>query len=684
MQKAVQYIRESPILVPLTLLVLSVLAYGLLIPSLGYYWDDWPYAWINHMYGPAGYPDYVALDRPYSAWIFMVLAAVWGEQPVGYHVSALLLYWGCALLFWRLIRLVWPTHEREAFWAALFFVIYPGFLGHPQAIIYNHHFSAMALYLFSLIGMIKALGALNQRDSKREMFAWHFMALIALLVSQFTIEYFLGWEVARLILAWMVVKKGVQSKAEAIRKTLLHLAPYGLVSLGFIAWRALIFKFPTYQPVEILGGQLTFQQMFGAILSQIADAVVISWRYALPHFNREKFSQAFWLIYLGLSALTTLVIYSLLHIQNQEKSSNPQASAKIRDPFGIQALKLAVFSILFAGIPFWITGLSLRIDNRFYSRFTLAFIPWIALLIAALFYFVSKIRVRWIKKFVAGMMALLIGGSVGWHFWNANVYRNDWIEVQRYFQQLATRMPAIEPGTALVINDMDSLSLYQDDSLSAILNWTYAPENTSGEMPYLMQYLSVRLGREIPALQPGLPIEQSIRSQHFSGSTDRMIVVFYQPTGCLRVLDDQDPYRLPIGFPEELREALHLSNLSLIQEDEQSQTVLPLHLFDIEEEDTWCTYFEGADLAAQQKDWLKVTEMGDKAFGKSMWANELTEIYVFIEGYLRAGRTEKALEVSEALSETSAGRMDHDICNLWRQVEVDVSGGFVLPDFCEP
>jgi hypothetical protein len=249
---------------------------------------------------------------------------------------------------------------------------------------------------------------------------------------------------------------------------------------------------------------------------------------------------------------------------------------------------------------------------------------------------------------------------------------------------MVARMPEIEPGTSLVINDMDSLSLYQDDSLSAILNWTYAPENTSGEMQYMMQYLSVRLGREIPALELGLPIEQSIRSQHFSGSTDRMIVVFYQPTGCLRVLDDQDPYRLPFGFPEELREALPLSNLSLIQKDGQSQTVLPLHLFDIEEEETWCTYFEGADLAAQHEDWLEVAEIGDEAFEKSMWANELTEIYVFIEGYLRADRTEKALEVSQELSKVSAGRMDHDICNLWRQVEADVSGGFALPRFCEP
>ena len=159
MSKKLRKLKISNLKVPLILLILCVLAYGLLIPTLGYYWDDWPYAWINHMYGPAGYPQYVALDRPYSAWIFMLLTSFLGEQPLGYHISALLLYWLCAVLFWSLVRLVWPGHEKEALWAALLFVIYPGFLGHPQAIIYNHHFAAMALYLFSLIGMVRAVQA---------------------------------------------------------------------------------------------------------------------------------------------------------------------------------------------------------------------------------------------------------------------------------------------------------------------------------------------------------------------------------------------------------------------------------------------------------------------------------------------------------------------------------------------
>ena len=61
-QKNPSFNSKNDFLVPAVLLVLCVLAYGLLIPTLGYYWDDWPYAWINHMFGPGGYPEFVALD----------------------------------------------------------------------------------------------------------------------------------------------------------------------------------------------------------------------------------------------------------------------------------------------------------------------------------------------------------------------------------------------------------------------------------------------------------------------------------------------------------------------------------------------------------------------------------------------------------------------------------------------
>lgn len=686
MQKTLKKVKRSKFTVPLSLLVICVLAYGLLIPTLGFYWDDFPYAWINHKFGPAGYPEFVSSDRPHSAWIFMALTWLLGEQPIGYHISALLLYWLCALLFWQLIRLIWPRYEKEALWAAMLFAIYPGFLGHPNAIIYNHHFSAMALYLFSLIGTVHAV------DAPGKAWRWHIPALLAMSLSQFSIEYYLGWEAVRLFVIWFIHRRRIPDQKKRLRMSLLHAAPYGLVTLGFLFWRVLIFRFPTYQPVDIGETEFAVGTWLISILAQTVEAVIEVWSRAFPILSNQRYSDPFWGAYLALTVLAAGFVCAILYLFTSETDEDQE---EVDDPlsyFGVPALIMALTGIAFAGWPFWLTGLNLRIEVPFSSRFTLAFIPWAALLVVSILHLVAKIRFRGMRVFEIVLVAFLVGGSTGWHLWNTNLYRNDWLEVERYFQQMVHRIPRLEPGTTLLVNDMPFLNLYSDNSLTAVLNWTYAPDNASQEIDYMMYYLSVRLGLGLPALEPGLPIEQPYRSLHFSGSSDQILVVYTKPPGCLRVLDAVQTDRIPNSLPEEMVAALPLSNLSLIRTDQSDRATPPAHLFETASTSTWCLYFEEADLAGQQGDWVRVAELGDKAFALKDRANELTEYFVFIEGYLRAGRPETALELSQELRERSDGEFNGQICNLWQGVENEspevfegeLNIGGVFEMFCLP
>lgn len=675
---------QSPLFVPLTLLVISILAYGLLIPSLGYYWDDWPYAWVNHIFGPAGYPEFVSSDRPFSAWIFMGLATLWGEQPIGYHISSLILYWLCAVLFWYLFRFIWPAHEREAFWAALFFTIYPGFLGHPQAIIYNHHLISMGLYLFSMIGMVKAIQSEKKGRSWVQSLLWHIPALIALGISQFSIEYYLGWEILRPLLVWFIIEKADRTTKQRIRQSVWYLSPYWLVSISFLVWRVFIFGFPTYQPVTASETGFVFNEFILTVFSQIGDAVLVAWQYAVPRLFNDTFSQTFITGYLLITFITSGLVFVILYYKTVKMDTELQEGDSLAEKTGIQLLIIGLVGIISAGWPFWLSGLTLTIDRQFESRFTLAFIPWIAVLMTALFYYLSMFRRKWVEILVVGLIAMIVGGSTGYHIWNANTYRNDWIEVQNYFQQLVQRVPGIETGTTLVVNDMNSLSLYQDDSLTAILNWTYAPDLKTNQIPYSMQYLSVRLGDEIPALEPGLLIEKDYRSLRFEGSTDRVIVVYYQQGSCVRILDAGGQLSMPMGYPEYLREVLALSDLSLIQTDDVSTATPPMNLFDQVVENDWCMIFQKADLAAQRGDWDEVVALGDQAFKASFWANELSEVMVYVEGYLRERRITTALEITQKLSDESEGLLDDELCTLWQQVENDINANFPpdIPSFC--
>jgi hypothetical protein len=668
-------LKFSDLKVPLILLVLCVLAYGLLIPTLGYYWDDWPYAWINHMYGPAGYPDYVALDRPYSAWIFMLLAFIFGEQPLGYHISSLLLYWLCSVLFWLLTRLIWPEQKKEALWGALLFAIYPGFLGHPQAIIYNHHFAAMALYLFSFIGMVKALQVPSEGKLSWRAAAWHITAMISLVISQFTIEYFLGWELVRPLLIWLVIRKKAGKLESRVGAGILQLVPYWLVSCIFVIWRVFVFKFPTYQPLGVGESEFILSEWLVGILTQFWEAVFGAWEGAFLHLSRGEFSYIFWISYLVLSLIAFVSILVVLLFYKRDRHGDNRKTLGDHKAFGFQALIVGLTGLVFAGWTFWLTNLNIDVSSPFKSRFTMAFIPWVALFFTAILHFIAGKRSSFLRVVSIIIIALLVGGATGAHFWNANVYRHEWLVTQRYFRQLVERMPGIEPGTSLVINDLQTISLNEDDSLTAILNWTYSPDHTDSQIDYMVQYLSLRLGREIPALEPGLMIEQPLRSVHFTGSTDQIMVVYYEPPGCLRVLDDAHPERIPEDFPDRMLPALSLSNLSLIQTDAEERVTPPLNLFGMGSEETWCMHFQEAELAAQRGDWGKVGEIGDKAFRLEDQTNEPTELFVFLEGYLRDGRLDNALRTSNYLSERGAQVYDPVVCELWREIE-SATGGF--------
>jgi hypothetical protein len=668
--------KKSNWIVPVFLLVLCVLAFGLLIPTLGYYWDDWPYAWINHMYGPSGYPEFVALDRPHSAWIFMLLTAFLGEQPLGYHISSLLLFWLCTVLFWVLLRQLFPEHPREVLWASLLFAVYPGFRGHPQAIIYNHHFAAMALVLFSFIGMVKAIRASEEKRSFLRSAAWHLPAAAALALSQFTIEYFLGWEAVRILVAWLTLKPKKLDLNQRVGQTLLHVYPYGLATAVFLIWRVFIFQFPTYQPVGTGESEFMLGEWISGTFIQFFETVFGAWGRAFPIFSSDAFSTAFWLTYLILYVGVTIFVFLWVVLSRGKRHRQGKGVQDAAKKFGGPALVIALVGLASAGWPFWLTDLTINIRSPFNSRFTMAFMPWIALFFMAFLSWFSRIRSGFLRVLTLMLIAVLVGGSAAYHYWNANFYRNEWRVTQRYFQQMVHRIPDLEPGTTLVINDLSALSLYQDDSLSAILNWTYSPENTEREMDYKVHYLSVRLGRQLPALEPGLPIEHQLRSQIFYGTTDQLLVVYYQPPGCLRVLDYEHPDRLPKDFPLPLVQALPLSKLSLIRTNPEQRATPPLHLFEETESETWCLYFEEADLAAQQTDWAQVANIGDQALALEDQSNEVSELFVFIEGYLRMGRMGRAKDLSETLSVRSGGYFDGAICGLWQELDQELEEDF--------
>jgi hypothetical protein len=198
-----------------------------------------------------------------------------------------------------------------------------------------------------------------------------------------------------------------------------------------------------------------------------------------------------------------------------------------------------------------------------------------------------------------------------------------------------------------------------------MLNWTYAPDSKSNEMPYLLDYISVRLGSGLPALSKGLPITQDYSTLSFSGSTDETIAIFVMPPSCLRVLDREldDHYQ---RLPSLSGQAANISNLYQIQFN--GQAMPPANIFGNEPSPGWCYYFEKADLARQQEDWEAIARYGDLAFSLGDNPNEATERLPFIEGYAHTGNWIRAIELSrDTLTHGKEGVIPM-LCSTWNRI----------------
>jgi hypothetical protein len=642
-------------MVPFFLLGITALAYGPMIPWLGFYWDDWPYLWLYHLQGPAGFPAFVASDRPFSAWIFMLETALFGETPLGYHLLALGLRWLSAVLFWWVLCLVWPRRELLALWAALLFAIYPGFLQQPVALIYNHHLSVLCLFLFSLGAMLLAV---------RKPGWAVLMTLLGIVgaLGMFSIEYFVGLEMLRPVLLWLVLGELSLDRRQRLRKTLLHWLPYLAVLALFLIWRVWIFKFPSYQPLLLdqlhSNPLLLAAQLIWRIISDIFIVTISAWTN-LAQLPAGAFSTA---VYVSL-VLASLLLAGIFLIffkppaeRWDENSQQPSRSNR-------QALKVGLLALFFAGWPVWVTTLPVR-PVFSYDRLTMAFIPGVSLVLAV---FLAALE-RWPKiqmLLILGLVSL----SVGFHFQNANTFRREWEQLRTFFWQLTWRMPGLKPGT-IVFTENLPFTYYSDNSLTAPLNWTYAPDLQGSQLPYVFYFGDSRLGTRLSSLTPGLPVEQPYRSLFFQGSSSNLIAVYYQPPGCVYVLDGKYMAGYP-SLPESLSKAQSLSNLGQIEALIQPPAHPPHPLAAAKPNETWCYTFEKASLAWQVGDWQQIANLWDQAQNNSDHPNDLAEYLPFVEAFARLKLWKQAVQLTERIQ--AGPGYQRMICNTWSRLDQEMS-----------
>jgi len=625
------------------LLWVSVLSFGIMIPWMGLYADDWPFYYVNQLRGFNGVVEFIAWVRPFAGWMFGLITALTGKSFWAAHVILLLLRWADALLFWRFLRLIWPGQPQPARWAALIFAVFPAFKQQPLSLEYFPHFLILGLYFLSAVCMLKAA-------EKPDRFWYLHIPGWFCGLSIFSVEYFFGQEFLRPVLLWLVLRRGESDHRKLIKRTFLNWLPYLLNAGVFLYWRVFVQKFPTYQP-ELMSNLAASP---GAALMELSrQAVSDLWTVGAGTWL-QVLEIPSGLKTLGLSLVVAMAAFlpTLIFLRMQDMTASEKVGWNKGNKAAFGWVGLGLLSMFLAGWPFWITRLPIRLTFP-WDRATLAFI------IGASIFIAGMVQLPRSRKGQAVFLAALVGLSAGTHFQNANQFRKEWEAYKSFYWQLAWRAPGLVPGTTLVL-DNSPFNFHTDKFLVPTLNETYTPDNDLLELPYSLHEFYKLWGSVIPSDQPVKTVTWKYGTLSFTGEASGLLMIAYEPPGCLRLLGPGDGSQML--FSQDFRDGLADSRLERVLVAPESPARPPDYL-GLEPTNTWCYYFEKADLARQAGDWDNVVRLGDEARKKGLKAGYPSEWLVFIEGYIYAGRMNEAVELSDAILGDEFFRAS--VCQVW-------------------
>jgi len=664
MLKRFKGIRFSPKSAPVALLVAMVLAFGLMIPWLGFYYDDWHHIYYAYARGISSLWELLNYDaRPFAAWVYVVGFSLLGFSPLAWQVISLLLRWLTVTVVWAIFQQIWPERTRQNFIAALLFAIYPLFVIQPSAVAYSLHWVG---YLFCALSIWLMLLATKK---PRWFILFTILALASEIIHLFTLEYYAGIELLRPILLWfLLADDNWRKKAVQILRRWL---PYLIILIAYFIWRGFIYQSPIVAEQGIGRGVPSglndllaspLQTMLSMFLNLIPDMVflLISAWYQIITPDSTDFNLAGNLLALGPSLIGGILMYFYLR-RNSDHSAEPGSAWKR------QALIIGVAACLFGILPAYAAGYSVHIKYfPWNARFALGSLFGAGLLITiAIESLLPSLRAKQVA------LAILVGLTIGWHTRYTNIFRHAWETETDFYQQLTLRVPSIAPHTAFLAED-EFLSIMGDYPESFALNTIYTqPLGAPGhETKTWLFFIDTNLHNDLDGLLSKTPLLKKKLSVEFVGKSDDSIVFSYRPDlgQCLWVITPNDENTQII--PATLRTISSLSNERLIGATPSPspflRTILP------SQPENWCAYYQRGSLAFQFQKWDDVVSLWETASKKGLRPSNGFEYLPFIEAYGMSDNWPKAIELTKTSNKVSKG-MDDTLCAVWTRLQAQTT-----------
>ncbi len=616
---------DQPWFYPLSLLLVAFVTYGLMIPHMGFYWDDWESVYLTYLHNNAVWFSYYA-ERPLSVLPYLALFPVGKMTPILWQILSIVLRFLGVLFFYLTLSTAWPKRVIQNRLIGILLLVFPGYLLQPVSAAFIQHFSVFLTFSISLYLTVQAI-------KHRQRF-WLLMSLSVIFgVAQcFMMEYFVGLEIIRPILIWCMLRVAKDKELVTdIGRTLLIWLPFVMGVSAFILWRLVYLpahiQFDPNTPVllkTILSSPKEgLSELVNKALLDVQHLLLNCWGRPFT-FNNFNFSPII-LFSWSIGIITSLII--IFYISKLPKENRSDHND------GISGMILLGCVALFAGgIPVWMLGKQIII-GKWSDRYALAAMVGAVILVVCLAEWLlqTAAQKRW-------LFAILIAASISLQIYNCNNYRVDWERQVNLYWQMHWRIPDLKPGTAIIGPGAfsDKSSAYDG---TYIVNLLF--DKQVGKDPSYA-YLDIK---QFPPrfYRSGNEINYSIRGGgQFTGNTSNAIGLYFKNNACVRVLDPI--YAGDPKFSETINALIDISNPDTII-NEGDQTPDPA-IFGEEIQHSWCYFFEKADLARQKQDWQAILKLRSEAESAHLKPALGAEYLPFIEAFARTGQWEEAYQNS--------------------------------------
>src|SRR5215211_5044598 len=345
--------------IPLLFFLVTVVAYGLLLPLTGFYWDDWPFAWMAKFMGPGEFVPAFAGVRPFLGPIFFVTTSLVPPVPLYWQIFALVIRFLAGLSAWFALSQIWPHYKNQILAASLLFLVFPGYSQHWVAFTHiNQEWIPFIFYLLSFGFTARAM----RNPGKFTLNT--FYALLLLAGGVFPTEYFVSIEPLRFLFIWVIVSEQVSGFGQRFLQSLKRWLPYLLIWLANAAWLAYFYTVGGYASyeVEMVNEPLTLTRIVSTIGEALWKAGFYIWAQILVLISKAVTTPT------NLVTSALIIVASVFIFFYLSKLNGPEGEPKI---FALSAVLIGLAGILLGRIPSFAAGLPLTLQSS-YDRFMIS------------------------------------------------------------------------------------------------------------------------------------------------------------------------------------------------------------------------------------------------------------------------------------------------------------------------